>query len=84
MPPTAGHDLNGPAVFQTIFDAKCSLFTWQRPPSVFLDEDDELENSPLFALGELGSDYDDDESESTVTSNSFPDLSIKDDIDIAF
>jgi hypothetical protein len=84
VPPTAGHDLDGPAAFQTIFNAECSLFTWHRPPSVFLDEDDELENSPLFALGELGSDYDDDESESDITSNGFPNLSTEDDIDIAF
>lgn len=54
-------DLGGPAAFRTIFDANGSLFAWDRPPSVFLDDDDELENVPLYALGELGSDYDDDD-----------------------
>jgi hypothetical protein len=54
-------NLDGHDTFKSIFDAKCSLFDWDRAPSVFLDDDDELEERPRWALGELGSDYDDED-----------------------
>lgn len=65
--------LDGPAALTGIFEAKCSLFDWDRHPQVFLDDDDELDEAPTHALGQMGSDYDDDDPEDEYEGTEEPD-----------
>jgi hypothetical protein len=60
--PPASVDMSGPTALKGIFDEKCSLFEWDKFPSVFLDADDEMElEVPESALGEVGTGYEDDD-----------------------
>jgi hypothetical protein len=57
----ANIDLDGPDALKSIFNAECSLISWNAVPRSFLTEDNEVEENPDFAFEELGMDYDDDD-----------------------
>lgn len=69
----ASVDPSGPTALKGIFDEKCSLFEWDKSPPVFLDSDDEMEldEVPLSALGE-GNGYEDDDEEDVEFENLSP------------